>query len=73
MKWRRNRPVLTVDLDMCGCLEIGAERYYAMRQALEREFQMVYPEVAPHPQDFILQNEFLIGLCGMLRLAAESC
>ena len=61
--------ILTVDIGMCGWLEIGAERYYAMRPALEHEFQMVYPEVMPHPQDFIMQNEPLAGWRGVLRLA----
>jgi len=44
---------LTFDLDLRGDQEIGVERYYRLRMALERSFEPVFPERTAHPADIV--------------------
>lgn len=45
--------ILTIDLDLCGFLDIGISRYYDMRHCLGEYFDLKEPEVTVHPLDVL--------------------
>ena len=45
--------ILTVDLDLCGYLDIGISRYYDLRKCLSEHFDLREPEITVHPLDVL--------------------
>jgi SAM-dependent methyltransferase len=45
--------LLTFDVDLCGHLEIGVEGYRRLRDALNANFMMEFPEITAHPMDML--------------------
>lgn len=51
--------ILTIDLDLCGYMEIGVRRYQDMRRCLAAFFDLEQPEVTIHPMDMLVQYPFI--------------
>jgi SAM-dependent methyltransferase len=51
--------ILTVDLDVCGYLDIGVQRFHDMRRALAAHFVLEQPEITTHPADMLLMYQGL--------------
>ena len=49
--------ILTIDLDLCGYLDIGVEKYHDLRQCLARFFEIIEPEISIHPLDVLIQHQ----------------
>jgi ubiquinone/menaquinone biosynthesis C-methylase UbiE len=45
--------ILTIDLDLCGHMNIGVKRYYDLRQCLSEHFDLKEPEITVHPLDIL--------------------
>ncbi len=45
--------ILTIDVDLCGYLDIGVERYYDLRRCLSEHFDLREPEITVHPLDVL--------------------
>jgi len=45
--------ILTIDLDLCGHMDIGVERYYDLRNCLTELFDFKEPEITVHPLDVL--------------------
>ena len=45
--------ILTIDLDFCGHMEIGARKYYDLRKCLFEHFKLLEPEITVHPLDVL--------------------
>lgn len=45
--------ILTIDLDLCGYMDIGVGRYYDLRNCLTELFDFKEPEITVHPQDVL--------------------
>lgn len=45
--------ILTIDIDFCGYMEIGIDRYYGLRQCLAERFDLREPEITVHPLDIL--------------------
>jgi len=45
--------ILTIDLDLCGHMNIGVNRYYDLRQCLSEYFDLKEPEMTVHPLDVL--------------------
>jgi len=45
--------ILTIDLDLCGYMEIGSSRYDALRRCLSEHFVFTEPEITVHPLDVL--------------------
>jgi len=45
--------ILTIDLDLCGYMDIGIGRYYDLRQCLSEYFDLKEPEITVHPLDVL--------------------
>lgn len=45
--------ILTIDLDLCGYMNIGVSRYYDLRQCLAEHFDLREPEITVHPLDVL--------------------
>lgn len=45
--------ILTIDLDLCGYMNIGVRRYYDLRQCLAEHFDLKEPEITVHPLDVL--------------------
>lgn len=45
--------ILTIDLDLCGHMNIGVKRYYDLRQCLSEHFDLREPEITVHPLDVL--------------------
>jgi 2-polyprenyl-3-methyl-5-hydroxy-6-metoxy-1,4-benzoquinol methylase len=47
--------ILTIDLDLCGYLELGVARYQELREYVAESFELVEPEITTHPRDMLVQ------------------
>ena len=45
--------ILTIDLDLCGYMDIGVGRYYDLRNCLTELFDFKEPEITVHPLDVL--------------------
>jgi SAM-dependent methyltransferase len=45
--------ILTIDLDLCGFMEIGVTEYQNLRKYLSEHFSIMEPELAIHPMDML--------------------
>ena len=45
--------ILTIDLDLCGYMNIGVDRYYDLRRCLSEYFDLKEPEMTVHPLDVL--------------------
>lgn len=45
--------ILTIDLDLCGYMDIGVSRYYDLRRCLSKHFDLKEPEITVHPLDVL--------------------
>jgi len=45
--------ILTIDLDLCGYMNIGVNRYYDMRRCFSEYFDLKEPEITVHPLDML--------------------
>ena len=45
--------ILTIDVDLCGYMEIGVKRYHDLRKCLAEHFDLRVPEIHVHPLDVL--------------------
>lgn len=45
--------ILTIDVDLCGYVDIGVSKYRRLREALAKHFEFVEPEITIHPLDML--------------------
>lgn len=45
--------VLTIDLDFCGFMDIGTDKYHELRGSLAERFTLAQPELTVHPLDIL--------------------